>query len=253
VELLTKSTIAGDDGGGKVFLAGGDRRGRSELPRQFQIALLQVHREDCFVAERAQRGDRHQPDTAGAYHHDRIGRGGRKGLARGTVGGQAGAGESCGPPLFDPGDVEEVTGVRDEDKLGIPAVAGDAEVTGRGAQVLVTCLACVAGAVADPWVDKAMLTRRDPVGVGAGRFDDADDLMAEDKRVGDAPVDQIQTPPAAEIVVPLTQVHVGVAHPGANNAEEHFGALGRWCRQFHIGHGVVVLEDRERVHGCPRR
>jgi hypothetical protein len=98
-----------------------------------------------------------------------------------------------------------------------------------------------------------MIANSDTVRLITECLDHADDFVAEHERVGHAPVDQIQTSPAAEVVVALTQVRVGVAHPGADHSQQHLGACGCRGGQLHVGDGVIVLEDRERVHGCPRR
>jgi hypothetical protein len=152
------------------------------------------------VAQRFERRHRRQPDATGADHDNWFVAGQRQHLVDGAVGGQPRTCHRGRPGRVQPGDVDEVFGIRDEDPVGVPAVPCHAEVLPGGAVVVPSRFALVAGSAADPRVDQPDVTDADTADVGTDLFDDPDHLVAHHQRVGDASIGKAESASAAEIV-----------------------------------------------------
>jgi hypothetical protein len=114
--------------------------------------------------------------------------------------------------------------MRHHDVAGIAARAKNAEIARRRAEMLVAAPAGRAGAAAVPGIDQAALARLKPDGVGSGRHHFADRLVAERDRRGEAALGEAEALASAEIVIAVPDMHVGVADPGGQHAQQHLGA-----------------------------
>ena len=139
--------------------------------------------------------------------------------------------------------------VRGHDVRAVAAVLVDAQAAGGdGAHVVFFCEARRAGAATEPGVDNPQIADFDALGVGAEFDDAADDFVAHGKRQGHAAIGQRHLLTAADVVVALPDMQVGVADAAMRDLQQDFGALGFGGGQLDFLEGLPIFDDGPGAH-----
>src|SRR5688572_27089582 len=101
--------------------------------------------------------------------------------------------------------------MRDEKVRGIAARAVDSDTAWFGAEVFIASPADDALAATHPGIDQPHIADADALCVGADCDDFADILMAHGERQLDAAIEQFQLLAAADVVIAVPDVQVGMA------------------------------------------
>ena len=199
---------------------------RAGLQRGVALLRADVHHDDVLVLQRLQHGDRVQPQPAGADQHDRLVRRHRHRLADRRIDGDAGAGVGRGHGGIERAGIDQVARMRRDDVRAVAAVLVHAEAARREAHVVLLRQALLAGAAADPGEHDAQVADLHAFGVRAELGDAADDLVPHRQRQHDAAVLQRHVLAAAEVVIAVPDVQVGVADAAMRHLDQHLGAFG---------------------------
>ena len=92
-----------------------------------------------------------------------------------------------------------------------------------------------------------------PLRVGAELGDAADDLVAHGERQHDAAILQRHLLAAAEVVVALPDVQVGVADAAMRHLDQHLGAFRLRRRQFELLQRLAILDHGPGAHDSVSR
>src|SRR5262245_5625837 len=131
---------------------------------------------------------------------------------------------------------------------GEAAIDLDAEVTWCRAEVLFARLAGGTLAAADPGEDRRRGANLH-IGIGAGFFDHACDLVPE--REGERPESgDVELLVAAEAEVAVAKMQVGVADAAAADAHQHFGAARFGCLDDGLAERRRIGSHRLADHAC---
>ena len=111
----------------------------------------------------------------------------------------------------------------------VAALAEHADVLRLEAEVLVAAPAHLAFAAAHPRIDEAHVAHLDVLRVRSERDHLADVLMAHGERQLDAAIGEHQLLAAADLVIAVPDVQIGMAHAGGEHFQENLraGWLGR--------------------------
>ena len=104
-------------------------------------------------------------------------------------------------------------------------------------------------AAAQPGKHDAPVADLNPLGVGAEFDHTADDFMPHGQRQSHAAIRQGHLLAAADIVVPLPDVQVGVADAAMGDLEQHLGAFRLGCGEFDFLQRLPIFDDGPGAHG----
>jgi hypothetical protein len=130
----------------------------------------------------------------------------------------------------------------------VAAVGIYAEAARREAHVVLLGQAFLACAAAEPGEHDAQVADPNADCVRSELRHAADDLMPHRKRQHDAAILQRHPLAAADIVVALPDVQIGVTDAAMRHLDQHLGALRLRRRQFEFLQGCSVLDDSPGAH-----
>ena len=150
----------------------------------------------------------------------------------------AGAGERRRVGRRQVADVEQMAVARHQHVRRVAALREHADILRLEAEILVAALAHLAFAAAHPRIDQPHVADLHVLRVRPDRDHLADVLVAHGERQLDAAVGEHQLLAAADLVIAVPDVQVGVAHAGREHLQQHLRA-GRLRRL-----GLVHLQRR---------
>ena len=221
---------------------------RAGLQRRLALLRADVDHDDVLVLHRAQHGDRIQPEAAGADHDDRLIGRDRHRLADRRIDGDAGARIGRRHRRIERAGIDQVPRMRRDHMRAVAAIGIDAETARREAHVVLLRQAFLAGAAAEPGEHDAQVADLHALGVGAELGDAADDLVSHRERQHDAAILQRHLLAAADVVVALPDVQVGVADAAMRHLDQHLGALRLRRRQFEFLQRLAILDHGPGAH-----
>ena len=143
---------------------------------------------------------------------------------------------------------EKIFGTRDDQFVGIAAVAMNAEATWLHAEVFIAVAADRTDAAADPGIDEANLADLAVGHIGSDREDLARGLMSEGQRQLDATVLQSESPTAAEIEAAFPEMQVGMTNSGGLDGDHNFIVRGFWIGQIYPCQWAAEIDDLIALH-----
>ena len=143
---------------------------------------------------------------------------------------------------------EQAARMRREQVCRIAALREHADVLWLEAQVLFAAPADLAFAAAHPRIDEAHVANRDAGRIGADGHDLADVLVPHRKRQLDAAVGESQLLAAADFVVAIPDMEIGMADAGGQYLEKHLRALRRGGVLFSPSQRRAAFANLEAVH-----
>ena len=169
-----------------------DRGEGAGLERRRAPLGVDIHHDGALASHRLQNGDGHQPKPAGADDQHRLLLDHRAELLERRIGRHARAGVGRDRHGIEPVERQQVFRVRDDDLVGIAAIAMNAEAARLHAQVFGPGAADAADAAADPGIDQHHLADLAVLDLRADGDDFPGCLVAERERQSDAAVGKAQ-------------------------------------------------------------
>ena len=194
----------------RVRGAGVDDLGPRLGPR-LEGRVVDVGDDDGGAGQRLREPQGREADAAETDDDERAPVDPRPDLPHRAEGGEPRAGVGAGEGHRQLADIEEITGMRDEDVIAEPAGPGDPERPRLRTQVLLPRFADAAAAAADPGVGHVARPHVDALGVRAPDGGDAGDLVPQRQRQRPS-LRQVQPPAAPHVEESVLQVKVAVAH-----------------------------------------
>ncbi len=162
----------------------------------------------------------HQPEAAGADHQHRLVLDDGAELLQRRIGRHTRAGVGRDRDGIEPVERQQIFRVRNDDLIGIAAVAMNAEAARLHAKIFVAVAADAAGSAADPGIDEHDLADFAVRHIGADGQDLAGCFMAERQGQRNAAILQHQALAAAEIVAAFPDMQIGVTYAGGLDRDD---------------------------------
>ena len=228
-----------------------DRLCRAGLHRGVALFGADIDADDVLVLQRLQHGDGIQAQPPCPDQHDRLRRLQRHRLLDRGIDRDAGARVGRGNRRIEAAGIDQMPRMRGDDMGAVAAIGEHAQAAGRdGAHVVVFGEALLALAATQPGKDDAQVAGFHAGGVGTKLHHAADDFVAHRQRQDDAAVLQRHLLAAADIVVTVPDMQVGVADAAIGDLQQDLGALGFGRRQLDFLQGLPAFDDGPGAHVC---
>ena len=148
--------------------------------------------------------------------------------------------------------IDQMAGMRRHDMGAVASILEDAQAPRRQAHIVLLARARGADAAADPGIDDPQVADLHALRIRSELRHPPDDLVPHRQRQHHASILERHLLPAAEVVIPVPDVQVGVADAAMSDLDQDLRACGFRRRQLDLLQRFAAFHHRPCAHrSCP--